>query len=167
MWLRSGCLAPLPHRKRQGRPADLGDLPGTGGSQRAQGRQPVPGGKPRPYRHLDLPTDPQVFLDRIATALDQAARGAAAGLPRNGFAAVQDDRLKLKRPDALTIPRAVRQLRETLKASLPRVRIEDLLQDVDDWCGFTSAFQPLGGYKPRGGDPHRPLLVIRRATLTP
>ena len=22
------------------------------------------------YRHLDLPTDPQVFLDRIATALD-------------------------------------------------------------------------------------------------
>ncbi|MDF3015770.1 MAG: hypothetical protein K0R44_995 [Thermomicrobiales bacterium] len=111
------------------------------------------------YRHLDLPTDPQVFLDRIATALDQAARGAAAGLPRNGFAAVQDDRLKLKRPDALTIPRAVRQLRETLKASLPRVRIEDLLQDVDDWCGFTSAFQPLGGYKPRGGDPHRPLLA--------
>ncbi|HEU4498085.1 MAG TPA: Tn3 family transposase, partial [Sphingomicrobium sp.] len=111
------------------------------------------------YHHLDLPTDPQVFLDRIATALDQAARGAAAGLPRNGFAAVQDDRLKLKRPDALTIPRAVRQLRETLKASLPRVRIEDLLQDVDDWCGFTSAFQPLGGYKPRGGDPHRPLLA--------
>src|SRR3954468_15250203 len=101
------------------------------------------------YGHLDLPTDPQVFLDRIATALDQAARGAAAGLPRNGFAAVQDDRLKLKRPDALTIPRAVRQLRETLKASLPRVRIEDLLQDVDDWCGFTSAFQPLGGYKLR------------------
>src|SRR3954464_13564216 len=34
------------------------------------------------YRHLDLPTDRQVFLDRIATALDQAARGAAAGLPR-------------------------------------------------------------------------------------
>jgi hypothetical protein len=59
------------------------------------------------YRHLDLPTDPQVFLDRIATALDQAARGAATGLLRNGFAAVQNDRLKLERPDALTIPRAV------------------------------------------------------------
>ena len=46
----------------------------------------------------------------------------------NGFAAVQDDRLKLKSPDALTIPRAVRQLRETLKASLPRVRIEVVAQ---------------------------------------
>jgi TnpA family transposase len=42
---------------------------------------------------------------------------------------------------------------------LGRVRIEDLLQDVDEWCGFTRAFQPLGGYQPRGGDPHRSLLA--------
>ena len=83
----------------------------------------------------------------------------AAGLPRNRFATVQDGRLKLKQPDALPVPRAVRELRDTIKASLPRVRIEDLLQDVDEWCGFTRAFQPLGGYEPRGGDPHRPLLA--------
>ena len=111
------------------------------------------------YRRLDLPTDPQPFLARITATLDQAARAAAAGLPCNGFATVQDGRLKLKRPDALPVPRQVRRLRETLKASLPRVRIEDLLQDVDEWCGFTRAFQPLGGYEPRGGDPHRPLLA--------
>ncbi len=39
------------------------------------------------------------------------------------------------------------------------MRIEDLLQDVDEWCGFVRAFQPLGGYQPRGGDPHRSLLA--------
>ena len=33
------------------------------------------------------------------------------------------------------------------------------LQDVDEWCRFTNAFQPLGGYQPRGGDPHRSLLA--------
>jgi len=53
----------------------------------------------------------------------------------------------------------LRELRATIAASLPRVRIEDLLQDVDEWCGFTRAFQPLGGYQPRGGDPHRSLLA--------
>ena len=47
--------------------------------------------------------------------------------------------------------RELRELRATHQASLPRVRIEDLLQDVDEWCGFTRAFQPLGGYQPRGG----------------
>lgn len=39
------------------------------------------------------------------------------------------------------------------------MRIEDVLQDVDEWCGFTRAFQPLGGYTPRDKDPYRSLLA--------
>ena len=111
------------------------------------------------YRRLDLPVDGQAFLDRITAEFDQVARAAERGLPSNRFAAVRDGRLKLKRRDALPIPRAVHQLRATIGASLPRVRIEDLLQDVDEWCGFTRAFQPLGGYQPRGADLHRSLLA--------
>lgn len=112
------------------------------------------------YRKLNLPTDAQAFLERIATALDQAAEAAAAGLPRNCFAKIENGRIKLKQPDALAVPRELRRLRDTIRASMPRVRIEDLLQDVDEWCGFTRAFQPLGGYAPRGGhDAHRALLA--------
>jgi len=59
----------------------------------------------------------------------------------------------------MPIPHTLRKLRATIGASLKRVRIEDLLEDVDEWCGFTRAFQPLGGYQPRSGDPHRPLLA--------
>jgi hypothetical protein len=111
------------------------------------------------YRRLDLPAEPDVFLGKLVAALNQAARGAARGLTANPFAAVQDGKLKLKQPDALPLPRSVRRLRETIKASMPRVRIEDLLQDVDEWCGFTRAFQPLGGYERRDGDTYRPLLA--------
>ena len=42
---------------------------------------------------------------------------------------------------------------------MPRVRIEDLLQDVDEWSGFTRAFRPLSGYEPHEGDTDRPLLA--------
>ncbi|MGL4287345.1 MULTISPECIES: Tn3 family transposase [Methylobacterium] len=111
------------------------------------------------YRRLDLPLDGRVFLTRIAAELDQAAKAAARGLPGNRFASVRNGRLKLKRRDALPVPRALRRLRTSISASLPRVRIEDLLQDVDEWCGFTRAFQPLGGYEPRGADQHRSLLA--------
>ena len=111
------------------------------------------------YQRLDLPTDGRVFLARLTAEFDRAVRAAERGLPGNRFAAVRDGRLKLKKRDAMAIPRALRELRATIGASLPRVRIEDLLQDVDEWCRFTSAFQPLGGYQPRGGDPHRPLLA--------
>ena len=112
------------------------------------------------YGRVGLPAGPHTFLDALVVALDQAARAAARGLPANPFAAVQDGKLKLKRPDALPIPRSVRHLRATIKACMPRVRIEDLLQDVDEWCRFIPAFQPLGGYQPRDGDIYRPLLAI-------
>jgi TnpA family transposase len=60
----------------------------------------------------------------------------------------------------MPVTRELRRLRETIQASVARVRIEDLLQDVDEWCGFTRAFQPLGGYVRRGShDAHRALLA--------
>jgi TnpA family transposase len=111
------------------------------------------------YQRLDLPTDGRVFLTKLTAEFDRAVRAAEQGLRGNRFASVKDGRLKLKKRDAMAIPRALRELRATISTSLPRVRIEDLLQDVDEWCRFTNAFQPLGGYQPRGGDPHRPLLA--------
>jgi TnpA family transposase len=111
------------------------------------------------YGRLDLPADGQAFLDRLAAAFDRAARAAQRGLPGNRFAAIRHGRLKLKQRDAMPVPRTLRELRATVGASLGRVRIEDLLQDVDEWCGFTRAFQPLGGYQPRSADPHRSLLA--------
>lgn len=111
------------------------------------------------YLRLDLPTDGQEFLAKITAEFDRAARAAERGLPSNRFASVSNGRLKLKKRDAMAVSRVLRELRATIGASLPRVRIEDLLQDVDEWCGFTGAFQPLGGYQPRGGDLHRSLLA--------
>lgn len=111
------------------------------------------------YLRLDLPPDGQEFLAKITAEFDRAVRAAERGLPSNRFASVSNGRLKLKKRDAMPVSRVLRELRATIGASLPRVRIEDLLQDVDEWCGFTGAFQPLGGYQPRGGDLHRSLLA--------
>ena len=61
------------------------------------------------YQRLDLPVDGQAFLARITAEFDRAARAAERGLPSNRFAAVRDGRLKLKRRDALPIPRALRR----------------------------------------------------------
>jgi len=111
------------------------------------------------YQRLDLPTDGRSFIASMTAEFDRVARAAESGLPSNPFASIVNGRLKLKKRDAMAISRTVRELRATISSSLPRVRIEDLLQDVDEWCGFTRAFQALGGYQPRGGDPYRTLLA--------
>ena len=111
------------------------------------------------YGRLDLPLDGQAFLARLTAEFDRVACAAEGGMPGNRFAEIRDGRLKLKRRDAMAVSRVLHELRATINASLPRVRIEDLLQDVDEWCGFTGAFQPLGGYEPRGANPLRSLLA--------
>ncbi len=75
-------------------------------------------------------------------------------MPTNRFATIKDGRLKLKKRDAMPVSRALRALGTLISASMPKVRIEDLLQDVDEWCHFTAAFQPLVGYQPRSPDPY-------------
>jgi TnpA family transposase len=111
------------------------------------------------YQNLALPLDGKAFIDKLKMEFEAAACAAEKGLPSNRFASILNGRLKLKKRDALVISREVLKLRATIAASMPRVRIEDLLQDVDEWCGFMGAFQPLGGYQPRGADLPRALFA--------
>ena len=67
---------------------------------------------------------------------------------RNPFATIVDGRLHLKRRDALEVSAQVRALRRVMDTHLPRVRIEDLLREVDTWCQFTRALRPLVGVPP-------------------
>lgn len=46
-----------------------------------------------------------------------------------------------------------------IETHLPRIRIEDLLVEVDRWCGFTRELVPLPGYQPRTERPYTALLA--------
>src|SRR5882724_269771 len=72
-------------------------------------------------------------------AVDKAARAFVDGLETNPFAKLRDNALEISRRDAIAEPDAVRELRRVVETHLPRIRIEDLLIEVDSWCGFTQA----------------------------
>ena len=104
------------------------------------------------YAHLPVPPRPDDALAALRARFDEAAGAAARGLPRNLFATIHDGELRLRRDDALPISPALRKLRAVIGVSLPQVRIEDMLRQVDRWTGLTRALTPLGGYEPRAGD---------------
>lgn len=113
------------------------------------------------YARLPVPPRPDEALGALRARFDEAAGAAARGLSRNLFARVQDSELRLRRPDALPITPGLRKLRAVIGASLPQVRVEDMLRQVDRWTGLTRALAPLGGYEPRGDgrDTYRTLLA--------
>jgi len=102
---------------------------------------------------------PHLGLDRLRTELDQAARQLSCGLDGNPFARIEAGELLLSRRDALEIPATVRELRRVIESHLPRTRIEDLLVDVDNRCGFTGELVPASGYTPRLENQYATLLA--------
>jgi hypothetical protein len=100
------------------------------------------------YVTWQLPSDADRALAQLHTTFAQVTAAAAQGVARNPFATIVDGRLHLKRRDALEVSTQVRALRRVMDTHLPRVRIEELLREVDTWCHFTRTLRPLVGPPP-------------------
>jgi hypothetical protein len=100
------------------------------------------------YVELALPPEPAAALDRLRTEFDQVVNQLVDGIEQNPFASLVDGQLVYSRDEGDKEPSTVTELRRVVETRIPRIRIEDLLAEVDRWCGFTREFVPLGGYLP-------------------
>ena len=102
---------------------------------------PPTSGAPTPAR---LPAPPALtaarYLDERAALLDRRLLEVGKKLASGECAATLDrDRLSLPKPEAKDDPEA-RLLARRLYGLMPRVRITDLLEEVDRWTGFVELF---------------------------
>ena len=108
-----------------------------------------------------LSLDPDSWLNerrtRMNTLLQEAEKHAAAGtLPE---AAIREGRLSVS-PIRNSTPPAARDMARLLYSILPRVRITDLLEEVDGWSGLTDCFAHL-----RTGHPPKDRHVLYAALI--
>jgi TnpA family transposase len=82
------------------------------------------------------------------------------------FAEIRDGRLKLKRDDKAALPAAVTTVQKAIDASLPTIRIEQLLLEVDQQTRFSRHFTPIQDHRSRPPHFYRTLLaaIISQAT---
>ena len=111
------------------------------------------------YLDLGVTQSATEALGSLRREYEEMAAALQHGLPDNPFAAIEEGKLKLKRRDALEIPERLRNCRRAIEAHLPRIRIEQLLFEVDSWCHFTRELRPLGGYQPRSENVYTALLA--------
>ena len=96
-----------------------------------------------------VPRNPLTYLRARADLLHEQFQRVDEGLANGEFEGVEwvDDRLKIART-TLDVPNDMRQIRRAVYKLLPRIRITDLLLEVDATVGFTQQFTHL-----QTGDP--------------
>jgi TnpA family transposase len=101
------------------------------------------------YGPRSAKADCDAFLDRMQRELDQQAAQTVKGLPDNPYASIKDGRLKLSKDKADLEPESAKQLRRVIESHLRQIRIERLLLEVNDLCGFTKQLRPLNEHMPQ------------------
>ena len=82
------------------------------------------------------------------------------------FAEIRNGKLKLKRGDKVALPASVTAVQKVIDASLPSIRIEQLLMEVDQLTHFSRHFTPIQDHHSRPPHFYRTLLaaIISQAT---
>ena len=107
-------------------------------------------------RTLGLSASPGPVLTALATELDVTYRKVAARLPDNAavrFESVGDKHeLVLSRLDKMEEPASLLALREKVTGLLPRVDLPELILEIAERTGFTTAFTHLSERTARAAD---------------
>lgn len=110
-----------------------------------------------------LPSEAKAVLTQ---QFHQATTLAKERFDGDKFASIEDGRLKLKRDDKAALPDSVTKVQKVIDASLPLIRIEQLLMEVDKLTQFSHHFTPIPDHQSRPPHFYRTLMaaIISQAT---
>ena len=89
--------------------------------------------------------DPGHILKHLADEFDRTATTAVSGVGRNSFIKVKNGKVRFSKDKADGKRGEVKKLRQLIEASLPKIRIEHLLMEVEALCGFSTELRPVEG----------------------
>lgn len=94
------------------------------------------------FETLGLPTDGAAAVQALAQEFHDTAAQTERDLAANRFARIEGGRLRLRRDPRQSEPEGTAALRQLVRRDLSRVRIEQLLMEVDGLCGFSKYLTP-------------------------
>ncbi|GAA4621992.1 Tn3-like element Tn3 family transposase [Actinoallomurus vinaceus] len=101
---------------------------------------------------LGLEAEPAAHLAELASALHGAYHQVVAGLPTNSAVTVKDGKLQLDRLGPAPEPNLMPAFRQLANSMLPKVDFPELLLEVAELTGMTTAFTHISGADPHMDD---------------
>lgn len=96
--------------------------------------------------------DVDAYLTQVEAQFAATVQQVADGWEANPFARFADDQLVLARDEKVEIPASARALRQAAVDLLPRMKLPDILIEVNRWVNFRSAFTHPNDTARRGPD---------------
>lgn len=117
------------------------------------------------YTELEQPKQ-QDAKETLTLQFHKSACQAEKMFELDNFAEIQNGKLRLKRDDKAVIPASVIRLQKAIDASMPSIRIEQLLMEVDKLTNFSRHFIPVQNHKSRPKNFYKTLMaaIISQAT---
>ena len=99
------------------------------------------------YQTLGFLANAKDAINELVKNYDTTLKKAQTNFKNNNFATIVNGKLKLKRDDKLERSKEIDRLQQTINSSLPKIRIEQLLMEVDKELKFTKHFVALQNNK--------------------
>jgi hypothetical protein len=117
------------------------------------------------YQDLEQPYQSEV-KSTLILQFHQSIGEALNRFKLDDFAKINNNKLKLRKYDKAEIPDNVIKLQKTIDSSMPSIRIEQLLMEVDKETNFTRHFMPVQQHQSRPKNYYQTLLaaLISQAT---
>jgi TnpA family transposase len=101
----------------------------------------------RAYIDFGIEKDPKQFSKTLQTTFNHSIKQCEKQFNKDNFSDVKDGKLFLKKKDKIDEPDDVKRLQSLINSYLPKIKIEQLLIEVDKMTGFTKHFTPIHGQK--------------------
>jgi TnpA family transposase len=117
------------------------------------------------FSELNQP-QPEEVKELLVQQFNKAVEIADKNFGADDFARIEHGALRLKHDDKAAIPPTVVNIQKAIDSSMPSIRIENLLMEVDKLTNFSRHFVPVQQHNSRPGSFYKTLLatIISQAT---
>ncbi|MCH2218332.1 MAG: Tn3 family transposase [Flavobacteriales bacterium] len=111
------------------------------------------------YTYLNIEQSPEEFGAKFLQTFNTVVEASGKNFGKDGFATINAGKLKLKKREKVDIPKEVEHYQTLINSSLPKIKIENLLIEVDRLTGFLKCFTPIHGQNRSVDSLHQPLIA--------
>lgn len=122
--------------------------------------------KSNAYQQLGIEENSQIAVANVVERFHQTAKTAEKQFGQDDFADIQQSKLVLRKKDKIDIPIDVERLQSLINSYLPKIKIEQLLIEVDHMTGFTKHFTPIHGQESQPKQFYKTLIASILAQAT-